>query len=129
MWKKRIGAVVLSLVIVISTSVVSMAAVDKMAVDLEQDNLAGVHRMSVSGSVNYYAGGYRAKMTAVNRRSGNYAIVYVTSNVHSNTAAFISAGAQDFIVAGTRTPIFTARLSCDGDAGAFGYIGIKTVIN
>lgn len=59
--EKRIGAVVLSLVIVISTSVISMAAVDKMAVDLEQDNLAGVHRMSVSGSVNYYAGGIGQK--------------------------------------------------------------------
>lgn len=129
MWKKRIVAVVLTVVIVISTSVVSMAAVSKMVVDLEKDTLAGVYRMSVSESVNYYAGGYRAKMTAVNKWSGNYAIVYVTSNIHSDTATFISAGAQDFISVGTITPTFTARLSCDGNAGAFGYIGIKSVIN
>ena len=52
-----------------------------------------------------------------------------TSNIHSDTATFISAGAQDFISVGTITPTFTARLSCDGNAGAFGYIGIKSVIN
>ena len=56
-------------------------------------------------------------------------IFFYTSNIHSDTATFISVGAQDFISVGTITPTFTARLSCDGNAGVFGYIGIKSVIN
>ncbi|RZT01937.1 hypothetical protein [Cuneatibacter caecimuris] len=129
MWKKRIVAVVLTLIVVMSTSVAAMAAVDKFAADLERDTLAGVYRTSITQMVNYYSNGYRARMTAVNKRSGNYAIVYVTSNLHSNTGTFTGAGIQDFASTGANMPTFTARLSADRDAGAFGYVGIKAVVS
>lgn len=121
-------AVVLTLVVVMSTSVAALAGVDKFAADFERDTLAGVYRTSTAKYLNFYSGGYRARMTAVNKRSGNYAIVYVSSNLHSNMGTFTGAGVQDF--GGTnKEPYFTARLSADGDAGAFGYVGIRAVVN
>lgn len=121
-------AVVLTLVVVMATSVAALAAVDKFAADFEQDTLAGVYRTRVEADVNYYALGYRARMNVINKRSGNYAIVYVNSHLHSESGMFTGAGVKDF--AGTKSnPRFSAWLSADGDAGAFGYIGIKAVVS